>query len=355
VRSSSSLTPDTAAPLSSSTPAIAGVQDEGQRRRPSSVRSAGASAAALIGRSAVIGGFIAMLVMFTALEPQTFPAWATVKNVLDQSVVPVILACGLTFVLVVGEFDLSYTATVGLCAGVVIKLVASSGFAVGPAIVVTIVAAAAVGLIVGLLVTLGRASSFIVTLAIGSAVTGLEQAITGNQTIYQGIPTNFANLTADQFLGLHLPVWLALGVLCVSVVLLHATRFGRHAKAIGGNTAAAYLAGVRVRRVKVASFVLVAILAGICAIILTSRSASYYPNASAGFLLNTYAAAFLGAAVGSRSGFTVAGSAFGVLWITTLQTGLTLHNEPAWTSNFIQGLVLAAAVLIAARSRRRSR
>jgi ribose transport system permease protein len=86
--------------------------------------------------------------------------------------------------------------------------------------------------------------------------------------------------------------------------------------------------------------------------VLTSRASSYYPNAAGGFLLNTYAAAFLGAAAGRKAGFTVAGSALGVLWITVLQTGLTLNNAPAWTSSFIQGLVLAAAVLIASRGRR---
>jgi ribose transport system permease protein len=314
--------------------------------------SGGSRFATLVGRWVVVGGFVAMVAIFGALEPATFLDWSTVKNLLDQAAVPVMLACGLTFVLVVGEFDLSYTATLGLAAGLTVTLMAHSGLGVGPAVLVTVAAAALVGLAVGLLVTVGGASSFIVTLAVGSAVTGLELALTDNKTIYQGIPGSFTDLASKEALGLHRPVWLALLVLVLAIVLLHATRFGRHARAVGGNPTAAYLAGVPVRRIRVLCFVLVAVLAGICAVILTSRAASYYPNASGSFLLNTYAAAFLGAAAGGRSGFTVAGSALGVLWITTLQTGLTLHNEPAWTSNFIQGLVLATAVLIAARGRR---
>lgn len=305
----------------------------------------------LTGAITVIGGFALMVVIFGVLRPETFLQASTAKNVLDQSVVPVILAAGLTLVLVADEFDLSYTSTLGLGAAIVVKLMIS-GWGVAGSIVVTLLACAAVGLIVGVLVTLGRASSFIVTLAIGSAVTGLELASTGNQTIYEGIPSAYVSLTTDEFLGLRLPVWFALVVIILAVVLLHATRFGRQAKAIGGNASAAYLSGVRVRRIKIVCFVLVAVLSGCAAIVLTSRSASYYPNASSGLLLNTYAAAFLGAAIGSRSSFTVAGSAFGVVWITTLQTGLTLTYQPAWTSSLIQGVVLAAAVLIAARGKR---
>ena len=312
----------------------------------------GSRLATVLGRWVVLGGFVAMVAIFGALEPDTFLDWSTAKNILDQAAVPVMLACGLTFVLVVGEFDLSYTATLGFAAGLVVTLMTDSGLGVGPAVLVAILAAAVIGLAVGLLVTVGGASSFIVTLAVGSAVTGLELALTDNKTIYQGVPAGFGDLASKEILGLHRPVWLALLVLVGSVVLLHATRFGRHARAVGGNRAAAYLAGVEVRRIRVVCFVLVAVLAGVCAVVLTSRAASYYPNTSGSFLLNTYAAAFLGAAAGGRIGFTVAGSALGVLWITTLQTGLTLHNEPAWTSNFIQGLVLAAAVLIAARGRR---
>jgi ribose transport system permease protein len=305
----------------------------------------------LAGRVSVIGGFVVMVIVFAFSQPDTFLQASTGRNILDQSVVPVILAAGLTFVLVTGEFDLSFTATLGLSAALVIVLM-THDVPVLVALLIGIVASGLIGLVVGVLVTLGRASSFIVTLAVGSAVTGLELATTGNKTIYEDIPAGFADLSQHEILGLRWPVWFAFLVVIGTAVLLHATRFGRQARAIGGNAQAAYLAGVKVRKLKIITFVLVGVLTACAAIILTSRSASYYPNASAGFLLNTYAAAFLGAAIGAQSNFTVAGSAFGVVWITTLQTGLTLNNQPAWTSNLIQGVVLAAAVLIASRGRR---
>jgi ribose/xylose/arabinose/galactoside ABC-type transport system permease subunit len=320
---------------------------------PSTSHALARAVARGISRWAVLGGFVVMVVVFSVLMPDTFLEANTVKTILDQAAVPLLLVCGLTFVLAVGEFDLSYTATIGLAGGLVAVLMRDQGLGVAPAIAVTLLAALGVGVVVGLLVTVGRASSFIVTLAIGSALTGFELALTDNTTIYQGIPASFGDIASREVLGLHAPVWIAAVVFAAFIVLLHGTRFGRHAKAVGGNAKAAYLAGVRVRRVRVICFALLAVLAGVCAIVLTSRAASYYPNSASGFLLNTYAAAFLGAAAG-RGGFTVAGSALGVLWLATLQTGLTLHNEPAWTSSVIQGFVLAGAVLLATGERQRS-
>lgn len=303
-------------------------------------------------RWAVVVGFLAMVVLFSALRPETFLSLGTVKDVLGQAVVPIILVSGLTFVLVVGEFDLSFTAILGLCAAVVMTLMAEIGVPVIVSVVITLGVAAVSGLLVGLLVTLGRASSFIVTLAIGSVLTGLELAVSNNQNIFLNVPPAYSDFARREILGLHQPVWLMLVIAGLAAVLLHATRFGRHVRAIGGNPVAAYLGGVRVRRARVLCFLLVSVLAGVAAIVTTSKAASYFPNAAAGYLLNSYAAIFLGAAVGRESNFSLAGSAFGVVWLLTLQTGLTQLNQPTWLSSFIQGLVLAAAVLIASRGKR---
>jgi ribose transport system permease protein len=334
--------------MTTTTPTVAAPKGAATPLSPSRA----ARALSIVERSAVMGSFVIMVALFCIFASDTFPTSGTLKDVLDQCAVPVILVCGLTLVLAVGEFDLSYTATVGLSAGLTVVLLANHGWPVPLAIAAALAAALVIGLLVGLLVTVGHASSFIVTLAIGSAITGLELAVTGNKTIFQGIPNSYADLSTKSLLGFKSPVWLALIVMIGIAVLLHRTRFGRQAQAIGGNPTAAFLAGVRVRRIRVTVFTVTAVLAAVTGIILTSRAVSYYPNSSTGFLLNTYAAAFLGASVGRWRGFTVFGSAFGVLWLITLQTGLTQINAPTWMSSFIQGVVLAVAVLIASRGRR---
>src|ERR1700736_1949390 len=108
-------------------------------------------------RFAVIAAYFLMVILFSALKPDTFLTMGTFKDLLDQCAVPVTLVCGLVFVLAVGEFDLSFTATVGLCAAIVIILISKHGSSILVACVLGLLAAVVVGLIVGLLVTLGRA------------------------------------------------------------------------------------------------------------------------------------------------------------------------------------------------------
>jgi ribose transport system permease protein len=299
----------------------------------------------------VLPGSLAAMVLIFSLMTSNFYSGANIQNILDQTAVPLLLACGVTFVLSVGEFDLAFTAVLGLAAAVVVDLMAKHGISWQFAVLTVIPLGLIVGAVVGLLVTFGRASSFIITLAVGSALTGLELALTGNQTIYQNIAPAFAKLTSDKILGLHLPVWFALIVALLSFVGLHGTRFGRHAQSLGGNPQAAHLAGVRVRRIRIACFVISAVLASVAAVILTSRANSYYPNIAASFVLSTYTAVFLGATSGRTSSFTIGGSVLGVLWIIVLQTGLTLNGAPTWSANLIQGGVLALAVIIGARAK----
>lgn len=317
-------------------------------------RSGTRTAMALVANSAVGVGFIVMVTVFGIMRPETFLTSSTLQDLLNQAAIPVILACGITFTMSVGEFDLSFTAVLGMAAAVVIVLMANRGYPILVSCLAALALALAVGLVIGLLVTFGKASSFIVTLALGSVLTGLEIMLTDNQSIYRNIPPSFSDFASNSVIGLKAPVWVTIAIVALAFVLLHATKFGRHVYAIGGNSKAAFLAGVRVRRVRVYCFILLAGLAGVAAIIATSKTASYYPNISGGLLLSTYAAVFLGAAMSTSNRFTVVGSALGVVWLLTLQTGLTQLNQPAWVSTLIQGLVLVTAVLIAARNRGRS-
>jgi ribose transport system permease protein len=338
---SSSVDVSGAAPDTGAAPAAAAVGAAPKRRVRMHVA---------LGRFVLPGSLAAMVIVFSLMS-SNFYTGTNIQNILDQAVVPLLLACGVTFVLSVGEFDLAFTSVVGLAAAVVVELMAKDGISWLPAVIVLVPLGLVVGAVVGVLVSVGRASSFIITLAVGSALTGVELAITGNQTIYQNIPPAFGALASNKFFGLHLPVWFALIVAILAAVGLHGTRFGRHAQSLGGNPQAAHLAGVRVSRIRIACFVISSVLAALAAVIMTSRSNSYYPQIAAGLVLSTYTAVFLGATSGRTSSFTIGGSVLGVLWIIVLQTGLTLNGAPTWSASLIQGVVLALAVIIAARAK----
>jgi ribose transport system permease protein len=302
-------------------------------------------------RWAVLGSFVAIIAVFSVLRPSSFLTLGSVHNILDLAAEPAIVACGLAILVAAGQLDLSFAAASSFAGGLAVVLMARHGFGVWPAVIVTLVAVSVMGLLIGLIVSSGRASAFIITLAASSVYAGLELGITNNTTIYSGIPAGFLHFASDQVGGIKDSDWLALIVVLISAVLLHGMRFGRHAQAIGDNRTAAYFAGVRVAWITVVAFVLLALFSGIGGIIVVSRAQSYYPGSAGNLLLSSFSAILLGAATSRHGRFTIGGAVLGVLWFITLQTGLAQLNVAAWLTNFIEGIVLAAAVLFAAAPR----
>lgn len=315
---------------------------------PGGQRSGRPKVSTLISGSAAPVGFVVMVVLFSIMRPDTFATMGTVTDTLDEASIPIILACGLTFILACGQFDLSFPGTLGLTAAITAVLLSSAGWSAGVVIVTALACGLGIGLVVGVVVAMRPGSTFIVSLSLGSVLTGIELAVSDNRTIYTGIPQSFTSLANTRFLNFYGPVWVALGVVVLTTVLLHFSRFGRHVAATGSNPDAAYLAGVRVKWVWASCFVIMSLAAALAAVNYTATIASYIPNSFGGYLLTSYAAVFLGSTLAAGR-FTIFGSVFGVLALTTLQTGLTQLNQPLWTSNVVQGVVLAVAVLAASR------
>jgi ribose transport system permease protein len=310
------------------------------------VTQGGNSALALAARWGVVGACILTGVVFYILKPHVFSDLTTWKGILNQSALPAIVAMGLTVALIVGDFDLSIGAVIGLAMGVSISLMTKNHMGWVEASIITILIGAFIGVINGGLVAGLRVNSFIGTLAASSVIIGIEAKITGSQTITQGIPSTFSTLGGSNWLfGLTTIFWIAV-ILGVTLWLVTAqTEWGRYMFAVGGNAEAARLAGVRNRRLRVIGFVIAGSSAALAGVLLAAQSAGYYPNAGTGFLLPAFAAAFLGtAAAGGK--FAIGATAFAVFFLQMLQTGLTVLNVETWVVNVVQGLVLAIAVVI---------
>jgi ribose transport system permease protein len=212
------------------------------------------------------------------------------------------------------------------------------------AIVAAVLAGAGAGAVNSGLVAFAGAPSFIATLAIGTAVTGVEYLISDKQTIYTGIPDSFISLGQGEIAGIDTPVIIAVAVLLLGYVLLERSKSGRRMRAIGGNVEAARLAGIRVRRLRSVGFVIVGAAAAGTGLLMSATAASYTPSVAAGLLLPAYAAVFLGATVAGR--FSILGTGVGILFLGIIQNGLILLGlADAWI-NIVQGTILAFAVLL---------
>jgi ribose/xylose/arabinose/galactoside ABC-type transport system permease subunit len=294
-------------------------------------------------RWSLVLAFLVAFAVFAIARPDTFLTLDNARAILDDTSVLCVLAVGVTAVLVIGEFDLSIGFVVGLGAAACVAAMAFRGWPVWLAIALALVVGAAAGLANGVAVSFIGIPSFVATLAIGSIAAAVELAI-ASTSIFEGIPASYVELSLHRPATIPIRALVALGVVVLFLVLLRATVFGRHAAAVGDNPAAALLAGVPVRRVRVLAFVLAGLTAGLAAVLVTSSAGSYYPNLGTGYLLPAYAAAFLGLSLGGGLRFNVLGSYLGVLLLGMVTTGLTMMNQPSWVAALVQGIVLIAAV-----------
>ncbi len=318
-------------------------------RRADAVNGATRTALRYLRRGGVAIVFVAMIVAFSVAQPDHFPTFNNTRSILFSAVALGILSVGLTVVLAIGQFDLSIGAVVGISGACAVLSMVNLHASTPLAILIGVLAGGTVGLFNGLIVAYGRVPAFIGTLAIGAMATGIERGLTLDNTIYQGVHDSYAALTRARFLSIPASVIIWVGALIVIWALLDLTVFGRRIHAIGANEEAARLAGVRTARVKLMAFVVLGLCGGLTGVIVTAQAFSYYPNSGTPLLLPAYAAAFLGSSVIGGARFHPVATVFGVLFTSILQTGLIMVDFPSWSTDLLQGVVLAFAVLLARR------
>jgi ribose transport system permease protein len=300
----------------------------------------------IIAQYGVLVAFVLTVVAFSLARPNTFPTIDNLKSILETAAPAAIVALGLTVPLVMKDFDLSFGSMIGLSGGAAIVMMSQHHAGWGVAIAVALGLGVAAGVVNGFLVAYLGGSSFIITLAMGTVLTGVEFAFTGQATIFSGASHGFTSIAQGSFLGFSNMVWIALAVAVLLWVLLDLTETGRYMYAIGGNPEAARLSGLANSRLRMVGFVLVALSGAVVGLLLTSNSGSYTPNFGTSYLLPAYAGAFLGAAVFRLGEFNIPGTVLGVVFLGVIQTGLTMLSLQTYIINLVQGAILVTAVLL---------
>lgn len=290
-----------------------------------------------------------MVAVFWIQFPNTFGTWENAKQILLLAAPLLVLAVGLTLVLIVGEFDLSFAGIIALSALAIAETAKDGGHGVLTLITVALAVGFVAGLLAGALVSAERASSFIVTLALNTVWVGLALGISGGK--YISIESDGFNNISLSSAGLPVPVWIAFAVSLVAIALIRLTVFGRQLRAVGSNREAARLAGVRVNVTRIKAFGFLGLCAGLSAVLLTASAGSYTPDVGGGLFIPPFVAAFFGISVMGMGRFNVFGTVVGALFIQTLQTGLTFNNVSAWVSNVVIGVVLLVILFVAGQLR----
>lgn len=289
--------------------------------------------------------FLILFTLFSVLRPQHFLTAANLINVARDASILLILTVGVTFVTVMGMFDLSIGSVLVFSQVVAVKtMVVLGGQSIGTlacGLLAATAAGMAWGLLNGVLVARLRLSPFIVTLATLGAALGASQILSGGGDL-TGVPANLNDFIATATLaGIPYLVWFAVAIALIGGLALAKTRFGRLTYAMGSNAEAVRRAGVNTSLHVVKVYMLMGALAGIAGYL----SAARFGTTSLGGHTNDSLDAITAAALGGCSLFggvgTVLGSAIGVTIPALLQNGLViLGTQPYWY------LILVAAALL---------
>lgn len=296
-------------------------------------------------RYGTIFGLIAMIVAFSGLSPRAFPTVNNFTNVINQASLAMIIAAGLTLAVAVGELDLSIGFAASLHGILVAGLIVAYKVPIPIAILIVLAAGAFVGLVNGLIVTKIRVNSVIATLGVGTILTGLAFAYSAGAPIVSGVPEAFLQLSLGRWLfGIPNNIVVMAVVVGGLWMLVEKTAVGQEIQAVGGNPAAARLAGINVDRIKILGFVISGMAAALTGILLASRLGSGTASAGDSYLLTAFAAVFLGSATLRDGEFHVLGTLIGALIIAFAFNGLNIFGAPTFSQYILQGAILIVAV-----------
>ncbi len=305
---------------------------------------------AMVARYGVLLALVGCVIFFSVQE-EKFRTYDNLQTTLEGAAPLLMMALGLTVVLVMGDFDLSVSGMVAVSSAVIVATVVRTDIPWGIAVILALLVALVVGAFNGWLVAYVGTPSFITTLASGVILAGVELAVTGpGSTFISGgseIPRSYRNLGIGEPLGeIKSPVWIAIGLTVVLWLLLSKTEIGRFMYAIGGNAEAARLSGIQVKLLRASGFVVVAICAMSAGLVSSARTGSHVRNVGGSLLLPAFAAAFLGATLSKRGQFIVWGTVVGAIFLQVVESGLTFMGYDQDVKNIVKGSILIAAMLL---------
>ncbi len=306
-------------------------------------------------------GFAAILVFFTISLPETFLTPRNWLNISQQLSMLMVVASGMTIVMVMGDFDLSVGSMASL-SGIFAALLFTLGYPVWLAVGLALMVGLVGGALNGVLVSFVGILPFVATLATLTMFSGAAFVVSGGKTISGSvIPESFSSfarggIPLGEFGGVAVALpnltIVAVAVVLMVWVLLEQTTFGRRLYAIGGNIEAAHLSGVAVRRLKLIAFALTGFTAALAGIMYASRVASANPTQGSGLMLNAIAAVFLGTTMSAQGEARIVATVVGVLILGVLDNGLTQMSVDSYVRQILVGGIIVLAVAASSLSKR---
>ena len=297
----------------------------------------------LSGEGMIYIAFVILIIVFSVSSPY-FLTLSNFENIGRQTALVSIIAVGMTFVIVSGEFDLSVgsvLALAGVTSAISMRLLGDH-WLLGA--VVGLATGALVGFVNGFLTVQFRTPSFLITLGSLGIARGFAMMLTDTRPIVITNEPYFRIFGEGHVLGIPVVIaWTAV-LMVAGAILLHFSTFGRKVFATGGNTTAARYSGISTYRIRIATLTLTGLLAGFAGVVLSARSHAARPDVGAGLELDVITAVILGGAALSGGRGTIAGALIGSLIIGIVNNGLVLVGVDSSLQIAIKGFIIWIAV-----------
>jgi ribose/xylose/arabinose/galactoside ABC-type transport system permease subunit len=292
---------------------------------------------------------LAILVVVMSILSPRFLSWINIANLMGQMAVPLIVAAGMTIVMISGEFDISVGSVVALCAAVSASLMPSVG--VVPAVVLSLLIGPAVGWVNGMVTTKGRIPSFIVTLGTMMMARSLAFVVTGGQVV-SNVSDAVKAIGQTRLLNIPVPFLIALLCYLVGWFLLTRTAFGKRVYAVGANRMVATLSGIRADRVKIQCMMIVGFTAAFAGNILLARIGAIQADTGRGLEFEVIAAVVIGGTSLYGGQGNILRTIIGVIIIALIRNFLNLSRIDIFWQDFATGAIIIGAVLLDALQKR---
>jgi ribose transport system permease protein len=290
---------------------------------------------------------IALCILIAIANPN-FIELRNLVRIANSAAVPLTLAMGLTFIILLGSIDLSVEGSLSISAMTVVLLATNdlNGNHYGWfAVIAAITASTAMGFLNGIVQTTLRIPSFMATLGMWFIGLGVSVYMLGGSAV-RLMDDSIRDLALSRFLGMPIAVWVAVAALLLAAVIQYHTRLGRHILAIGGGEDVAELSGINLRRVRILAFGLAGFFFGIAGVLAAAQLGQSNAVIADGRLFAAVTAVVVGgtALTGGEGG--VLNTLVGVLIVTVLGNGMILLGISPYVQQTVQGLMIIAAVAV---------
>jgi ribose transport system permease protein len=306
------------------------------------------------GRYALVGVWLAVAAFYAIVQPDTMLTSGTFQTIFGSQQALVFLAMAAVVTFAVGEFDLSIASVFGFAATLVPVLVVKHGWTPALASVIAIVATCGIGGINGFIVVRLGIDPIITTLGMGTLLLGVTSGFSDSEAV-SGLSDSFASV-ANTTIALGLPISFFYGLALAGLIayVMRYTALGRHMAFVGANREVARLAGVKVARIRIGSYVTSGLLCGIGGVLVAATVGGFDSNSSPTYLLPALSATFLGTAVVRPGRFNPIGTMIAIYFLVTGIVGLQLLGYSGWVSDVFYGSALIVAVIVSTLTRRRT-